>query len=267
MKDRWLALAIGNSRLHWGQFENQQLLQVWHQPLSEFNGFLAQASQSWAEWQPFFPPWTRSLEFEGDAPELWIISVVPELSAVWGKYPRGRALTTQDVPLRSTYEGLGVDRAITLWSAGTAYGWPCLVVDGGTALTFTGADDSAIFIGGSILPGLSLQARSLVQSTATLPEIELPTQLPRRWATGTVGAIQSGILYIAIAGLIDSVQDWIKAFPNSQIILTGGDAELLSRCLQDRLSQMSQATVPRDAYIVDPHLMFLGMERLRRTLR
>ena len=269
MKDHWLALAIGNSRLHWSLFEGQQQLRVWHQPLSEFKGFSVQVPQDWSEWRLFLP-WTKdldeSLEHGFDEPELWIASVVPELSAMWSAYPNGKTLNVQDVPLQNSYAGLGIDRAIALWSAGQTYGWPCLVVDGGTALTLTGADAKACFVGGSILPGLALQSRLLVQSTAALPPIKLPGSLPVRWATETVAAIQSGILYTVVAGLDDSICQWLTIFPDSQIIFTGGDAELLCGYLQDWLSQTNRTSAPY-SYTIDPHLIFTGIKQLRSKSR
>lgn len=48
-----------------------------------------------------------------------------------------------------------------------------LVIDAGTALTFTAADADQRLVGGAILPGLGLQRSSLAQKTATLPRVEL----------------------------------------------------------------------------------------------
>ena len=92
--------------------------------------------------------------------------------------------------------------------AGETYGYPVLVIDGGTALTITGIDANRRLIGGAILPGLRLQLRSLSVGTAALPEIILPQQLPPRWSNNTPDSIASGILYTVSAGISDFIQDW-----------------------------------------------------------
>lgn len=50
-------------------------------------------------------------------------------------------------------------RALSVRGASTVYGWPVMVVDGGTALTFTRGDDTdgGCMKGGAILPGIRVQ--------------------------------------------------------------------------------------------------------------
>ena len=55
---------------------------------------------------------------------------------------------------------------------GETGGFPMLVIDAGTALTFTGADANQCLVGGAILPGLRLQLASLGQKTGQLPLLE-----------------------------------------------------------------------------------------------
>lgn len=60
-------------------------------------------------------------------------------------------------------------------------GWPVLVVDCGSALTFTAADARGTLAGGAILPGVRLQLAVLGTRTAQLPsDIVLPDELPPR---------------------------------------------------------------------------------------
>jgi len=44
-------------------------------------------------------------------------------------------------------------RALAVLGAGKKYGFPCLVIDAGTALTFTGVDRDKKLVGGAIDPG------------------------------------------------------------------------------------------------------------------
>jgi type III pantothenate kinase len=214
--DQWMALAIGNSRLHWGLFCKTQLQQTCH--TSHLN-----PSQNGADWQKIFP----FLQLKDLLPELWVASVVPSQTQLWQHYPHVTILERSDIPLQGMYPTLGLDRAIALWSAGITYGWPTLVIDSGTALTFTGADAEGCLVGGAILPGLGLQLRSLQSQTADLPSVNLPEGLSELWATTTETAMQSGVLYGAIAGLTLRIEQWRTLHPTAHIILTGGDAETL----------------------------------------
>lgn len=62
-----------------------------------------------------------------------------------------------------------------------ASGWPVMVVDCGSALTFTAGDKEGKLGGGAILPGVRLQLAALGTRTAQLPSnVTLPEQLPPR---------------------------------------------------------------------------------------
>jgi type III pantothenate kinase len=167
-----------------------------------------------------------------------------------------QVITLERVPLLGTYPTLGIDRALAVWGAGQIYGFPILVIDGGTALTFTGADTSGRLTGGAILSGLRSQLRSLAANTAALPEVELPTQMPPRWALNTKEAIQSGTIYTLIAGIKDFVTAWYREFPDSKVVITGGDRSYLLNYLQAYSPQIAAEIV------ADPHLIFWGMRSL-----
>ena len=233
MANNWLALMIGNSRAHWALFGGKTLLQTWHSPLKTDTEF-------------------PQLSEQKETLPLYFASVVPTQTARWNA-PYSREITLADLPLQGIYATLGIDRALALWGAGVTYGFPCLVIDGGTALTITGANKGEL-VGGAILPGLGVQLQSLAQKTAALPKVRLPTELPKRWALQTPEAIQSGVIYTILAGIKDFMADWWGQFPDSPIILTGGDAALLLHYLQ------SFPDAPR--VIVDVNLIFWGMRAI-----
>ncbi len=143
---------------------------------------------------------------------------------------------------------------MAIWGAAETYGYPCLVIDGGTALTFTGVDPQRQLVGGAILPGLKTQFKSLQQTTAALPEITLPQALPTRWALATDKAIASGVIYTVIAGIESFIVDWCQSFPQSIVVLTGGDAQILHHYLQNQFFKLPIST------IVDRNLVFWGMK-------
>jgi type III pantothenate kinase len=230
--------------LHWALFLQDNLQHIYHAPHPALD-----PPQSWSGWQQLCPFVTQ----ENFYPELWVASVVPSQTQLWQHYPNVTILERADIPLKGTYATLGLDRAIALWSAGITYDWPILVVDGGTALTFTGADAEGRLVGGAILPGLRLQLQSLRSQTAELPSVELPAQLPALWANETETAMQSGVVYGAIAGLTYRIDRWLLHHPNAQIILTGGDADVLETYLNLWQQQHSLSwiqSLKRDAQLL-----------------
>lgn len=72
-------------------------------------------------------------------------------------------------PEGGTYEGMGIDRLSNMRAATKFYGSPLLVIDGGTALTYTGANAQGKLIGGGIYPGVAATIRSLHDYTGALP--------------------------------------------------------------------------------------------------
>ncbi|OLP17122.1 pantothenate kinase [Leptolyngbya sp. 'hensonii'] len=240
MEEDWLALAIGNSRLHWAHFNSSLLTATWDTShLTALPAFALSPS----------------------ATELWIASVVPEQALLWQKLPTVHWITLDDIPLREGYANLGLDRALAVWAAGELLGWPVLVIDAGTSLTFTGASRDHQFKGGAILPGLRLQLRSLAVKTAQLPEVQLGDQLPSRWGHNTPDAIRSGVVYTVLAGVREFVQAWQQQFSNGAIVLTGGDGETLLSYLRDYDPNLAVL------FTLDPHLIFWGIRMIRERRR
>ena len=266
-KNVWLALEIGNSRLHWALFIGETLSSAWdtdHLPESLIQQ-LTKCQTLNDLLEKIFPPDQRTDEQEGYAdnsfpaslPPLVLASVVPSQTAIWQTYPNIRVITLDQVPLKSVYSTLGIDRALALWGAGKTWGFPMLVIDAGTALTFTAADDNQCLIGGAILPGIGLQFAALGQQTGQLPLIEMQNfaSLPR-FALNTTEAIQSGVIYTFIAGIKDFIEAWWKLFPNGKIAIKGGDRTLLLNYLQALYPEIATHL------IVEPNLIFWGMREI-----
>ncbi|MEG3437820.1 pantothenate kinase [Pannus brasiliensis CCIBt3594] len=218
--DDWLALAIGNSRLHWGRFRGDRLESVLDTPHLTVPLSLDNL--------PEIVPDLLTKNASRVLP-LRIASVVPRQTELCAGYPGARVITLAEIPLEDLYPTLGIDRALAVLGAGERYGFPCLVIDAGTALTFTGVDAGRRLMGGAILPGLGLQFRSLGERTANLPYLELPGELPPLWARNTREAIESGIIHTLRAGMERFIEDWWKRYPDSSIVLSGGDADRLER--------------------------------------
>ncbi|TAN67608.1 MAG: type III pantothenate kinase [Methylobacter sp.] len=140
-------------------------------------------------------------------------------------------------------EKLGVDRWLSLIAVWRQYRKPVCIVDCGTAITVDLIDADGRHQGGLISPGLTLMKKSLGQGTAALAFSEASHVFPPSPANFTEAAIYSGTLVAAI-GLIEHVLS--KQAANTQLILTGGDAELIA-------GQLDVAA------IVDPDLVLRGL--------
>ncbi|WP_310425939.1 pantothenate kinase [Chamaesiphon sp. VAR_48_metabat_135_sub] len=239
-----IGLSIGNSRYHWAWFLNTKLQSSWD---TEYLTIVGNASQYENRASSLFPIDLQAIikrdRLEIDRIPIYLISVVPSQTEIWQQLPQVKQITLADIPLHNLYQTLGIDRALAAFGAGETYGYPVLVIDGGTALTITGIDNNRRLIGGAIMPGLRLQLRSLSTGTAALPEIILPQQLPTRWSDNTPDSIASGILHTVSAGISNFIQDWQQLYPDSQIIFTGGDGDLLVGYLQAILPMDSRNRV------------------------
>jgi type III pantothenate kinase len=266
--ESWCALVVGNSRLHWAVFSGSRLQRTWD--ISYAKDDVSTARQ-WAEWQALSPAFQWIADAGGQWPPLWLLSVVPSQIQFWQSYPRVTLLQLADIPLLEVYPSLGCDRALAVWAAGVIYGWPILVIDGGTALTLTGANANGHLVGGAILPGVALQLQSLTRAT-TLPAIE-PSELPPpRWGQNTSEAIRSGVLYTLWAGLSDFIQSWCQDFGDSKIVITGGDHQQLFQGLQALPSHKKGSVTTVDLetpepwqnrLVCDEMLLFQGIQRLQ----
>lgn len=239
----WLALMIGNSRLHWAYFVGNDLQQTWNTLKGE----------SLRELREILP--SPLLDYFNAQIPLVVASVVPSATRFYLQLPQTEIINPRSLPLMGVYSTMGVDRILALWGGGCRYGFPILVIDSGTALTVTGADSQYKLIGGAILPGVKLQMETLFFNTAALPEIEVLDHITPRWALDTPSAINSGILYTLIGGIRDFVNDWLYQYPQSSIVLTGGDTLLLHQYLRHVDPFLA------DKIKVDADLIFYGMQQ------
>ncbi|WP_042341175.1 pantothenate kinase [Calothrix sp. PCC 7507] len=255
---------IGNSRLHWALFINDTLDSAWdtdYQPESVIQR-MAQCLTLEDLPPEIFPPSHKrgrrgGISSSSSPLPLFLASVVPSQTALWQNYPHVRIITLDQVPIKGLYPTLGIDRALALCGAAMTWGLPMLVIDAGTALTFTGADTNQCLVGGAILPGLGLQFATLNQKTGQLPQVETGrVSLPPRFALNTPEAIQSGVIYTLVAGIKDFIAAWWELFPESNIAITGGDRLLLVNYLEALDSAIAKRL------IIEPNLIFWGIGKI-----
>lgn len=122
-------------------------------------------------------------------------------------------------------ETLGADRYASLlacWRAGRA---PCVVVSAGTALTVDALSGEGEFLGGMILPGVTLMRRALAVGTAG---VAAGLGVWHDFPGSTDDAVTTGTI-TALACTVASMQARLARRIGREVpvVLSGGDAEVL----------------------------------------
>ncbi|GAB4346815.1 MAG: type III pantothenate kinase [Candidatus Abyssubacteria bacterium] len=124
---------------------------------------------------------------------------------------------------------VGADRIVNSVAGIHLYGCPLIMVDFGTATTFDAVSDKAQYLGGAIVPGISISAEALFQRTAKLPRVEFVA--PKHViGKDTSSSIRSGLIY-GYAELVDGMCRRIKSEMDGapRVIATGGLANVIAR--------------------------------------
>jgi type III pantothenate kinase len=216
---RLLALDAGNTRLKWGLHDGTRWLA---QDALDYTGLdgLAQsvANHGGAD---------RALgtNVAGD-------KVRADLEAVLRKAGVPLAWNTparEQCGVKSSYGDpaqLGADRWAAVIGARALHESAAIVVNAGTAITVDALTADGVFLGGLILPGLTLMRDALAERTAQLPRADGAFAF---FPAGTADAIASGALNAA-CGAIERMADYLAASGGEPpvAVLSGGDAAKLA---------------------------------------
>ena len=225
-----LAIDVGNTNVVFGIHDGNSWIQEWRHHTRPIGKEL--------EYEMFL----RLNFLEADlglnkVTEVVVSSVVPELNGLMRElsltlfekeplligpkhYPKLPVITGNP-------HEIGTDLVANATAAHTIYQNDVIVVDFGTALTFTAIESSGKIHGINIAPGLKTAIAALSVNTAQLPEV--PLELPES-AIGknTVHAIQAGVLwgYVSmVEGMLDRMK---KEFDkDTSVIATGGLSSVL----------------------------------------
>jgi type III pantothenate kinase len=132
-------------------------------------------------------------------------------------------------------QSIGADRLANAAAVTALYGFPAIVVDFGTAVTFDIVSGRRAYIGGVIAPGLEAMTNFLYRRTALLPKLSLKE--PRR-AVGksTIQAMLSGAVF-GYRGLVREILTQVRAEQFSHkkvhVVATGGYARLIAQRLPE----------------------------------
>lgn len=117
---------------------------------------------------------------------------------------------------------VGSDLIVAAVAAMNEYGTPLIIIDMGTATTFSVVDKQKAYLGGAICPGVMISLDALTGRTSQLPGISLHT--PKHVVgRNTVDCMQSGLLH-GTAAMIDGMVERIEAELgySTTVLATGG---------------------------------------------
>lgn len=251
-----LAVNIGNTHIRMGLFNDGNLVQTWrlrtdpHRTEDEYVHLLTGMFSN-----------SVNMPQEGSAiDESIFAAVVPPLREVFTATLRSitkskptvvdtRLDTGITIKTDSPNE-LGADLLVNGAAAYHLYKRDCIVVDFGTALSFTVVSKNGELLGASIAPGVQGALESLVQDTAQLHLVELSPP-PSAVGKNTTQAIQSGLLY-GYSGLVTGILNQLQAESERKyfVIATGG----LSSIFGSFIGSIDS---------VDPHHTLKGLQILK----
>lgn len=186
-------------------------------------------------------------QFMHDVDKAIISSVVPELNDVFREY------LMKQFHIQPIFLGFGVKTGIRIMTdnpkevgsdiianavaATELYDKTCLVVDLGTATTFSYIEESNLK-GVIIAPGLTTSRNALITKTSLLPQVDLdvPTKL---LGTNSTDSIKSGLVF-GHASMIDGMIMRIKKKLHNdtlKVVLTGGHARLVRPIVNELMTQ------------------------------
>ncbi|MGB9833656.1 MAG: type III pantothenate kinase [bacterium] len=227
-----LAVDVGNTNIVLGLFDGEKLLSFWRlhtdsrtttdeftlvvESLLKMAGFSFQDVQGMAVAcvvPPLIHPLTRFAERHLKLSPLIV----------------GPGTKTGMPILIDNPKELGADLIVNAVAAKEKFGAPVIVVDFGTATTFSAVSPKGEYLGGVIAPGVKMALDGLFLQTAKLPKVEIvePSQAIGK---NTVTAIQSGIFF-GFVGLAREIINRLKEEigVSCPVIATGGLSGMIAR--------------------------------------
>lgn len=227
-----LTVDIGNSNIVWGLFRQQELIGSWRmetdlsQTAAAYGARLAQQLDAAAQ---AADPVTDTI----------ICSVVPPLTQVFERIAQNlfhqqplvvsSAMDTGLIVRYADPRTLGADRLVNAVAAYDRHKTDLVVIDLGTATTFSVVTQKGEFLGGAIAPGVGIAAEALFTRTAQVPRTPLapPQQVIGR---DTLANIQSGLIY-GHAAMVDelTVRLQEELGQKAMAVATGGFSSLIAQ--------------------------------------
>lgn len=221
-----LAIDIGNTRIKFGLFSGEQCLDT--------AIYACEKTEDWQSWL------TNHLAENIILSSVGSQKVTRYISDFLKKINRKPTELNYETPVPiiqgyQTPSTLGKDRLAAVVGAYALFpNTNCLVIDAGTCITYDFIDESGVYHGGNIAPGIQMRMRAMHDFTARLP---LPE---RKWADDWIGkttksALQNGSLF----GILLECEGYMlrgkQRFGNMNVLLTGGDSQILAEKLKSQI--------------------------------
>lgn len=218
-----IIVDIGNTDIVFGLYHQDRWQQLWRYP-----------STAYEEAESFLQQKLDDLHTEMPIEQVVLSSVVPKATrtiqdVLTRLFKRIPILIGPDLfrrlPMQvAKPDEIGSDLVANAYAAWLRYQSACIVVDFGTALTFTAISHQGHLLGVAIAPGLKTAMYALFSKAAQLPEV--PLELPDiAIGTSTPHAIQSGILL----GYVGLVKEMLQRFREE--LKGDGDTEQVILCI------------------------------------
>ncbi|MFC5409908.1 type III pantothenate kinase [Larkinella bovis] len=261
----FLAVDAGNSNTVFGLYDQQQWRHVWRtrslleEPMAfHLTDRIAGDSDAVPAERDRYERLLRLWLLEANIPvtaiqSIVISSVVPELTPTL-RTTLARLFNLEPIvvgpaiypalPLQVLRPyAIGTDLVANALAAHLRYQKNCVVVDFGTALTFTTVTAEGQIAGVAIAPGLKTAVRSLFSNTAQLPEV--PLVMPESaLGTSTAHAIQAGVI-LGYEGLVRSLISRIRTEMNGDClaVATGGMVSAIPSLYPDYVEVVPHLTL------------------------
>ena len=220
-----LTINLNNTNTLFGLYRGEQLVDHWRiqtdqERMPDEYGFLLLGFFKYGGYDP------------AEVTGICLSSVVPPMTKIFTRmceryFNRFPLLVSHQIKtgikiLIDNPETVGADRIANVVANAHLYGGPACIVDLGTATTFDAVSKAGDYLGGAIVPGITISADALFHRTAKLPRVELIPP-PKAIGVNTVHAIQSGLLY----GYVSLIEGMVARFraelgEDMKVVATGG---------------------------------------------
>jgi type III pantothenate kinase len=231
-----LCIDIGNTNLVFGLCEGSRWLDCWRVRTVQ--------SKMPDEYAMLLKTLLRERGYDlQDVGEVAIASVVPRLKTVFqelftrylGVEPLilGPGVKTGlKIRIDNPVE-LGADLVADAVAAYDRFTSACIIIDFGTATTFSAVSKDGEFMGVAIAPGIEVTAAALSSRAAQLPRVSLVPP-PKAIGTNTVHSMQSGLIY-GFIGLVDGLTRRIREELGGEavVVATGGLSKVLASLTEE----------------------------------
>lgn len=246
-----LVIDMGNTTINLGIYHDDKLIKTYKTTTDK--------KKTLDEYMIIFSSFFVDLNVKESFKGCFISSVVPSLDKVLEdairkvfkinniKFVTSGTKTKMMIKIEHPNE-LGADLACDSVGAITKYGYPCVIVDLGTANKILFVDKDGAFIGGSISSGLSLSINALIDNASLLREFSLKTPT-KSLGKNTIDCLNIGHIVGLKHQIIGIVSDVTKEVGYEfKKILTGGNARYLTSLLPN--------------YIYDENLILDGLYQI-----